>query len=143
MSITGALSRRRAIQIVASAAGLALMTGLRGALAAARAFGEATGGAFDPTVQPLWTLYATHFAASAARPEGPDGSAIDKAIALVDYRNLSLTTSRVAFERRGMSGYSPETYDPLKYLHIEILLLAASPSVMWHSQAAPSRNQKE
>ncbi|MCK5366410.1 MAG: FAD:protein FMN transferase [Gammaproteobacteria bacterium] len=102
MSITGALSRRRAIQIVASAASLALVTGLRGALAAARAFGEATGGAFDPTVQPLWTLYATHFAASAARPEGPDGSAIDKAIALVDYRNLSLTTSRVAFERRGM-----------------------------------------
>jgi len=71
-------------------------------LAAARAFGDATRGAFDPTVQPLWTLYATHFAASAARPEGPDDSAIDKAIALVDYRNLSLTTSRVAFERRGM-----------------------------------------
>ena len=31
-----------------------------------------------------------------------DGSAIDKAMVLVDYRNLSLTTSRVAFERRGM-----------------------------------------
>ena len=180
MSKTGALSRRRAIQIVASAAGLALVTGLRGApaaprstvhtwrgialgaqasitlchhdaaqarrllrlcvseirrleaafslyrrgsaitqlnrdgyldhpppdlvrlLATARMFGDATQGAFDPTVQPLWTLYATHFTPSAARPEGPDGSAIDKAMALVDYRNVSLTTTRVAFERRGM-----------------------------------------
>jgi hypothetical protein len=45
--------------------------------------------AFDPTVQPLWTLYATHFAGSAARREGPDGSAIDEAIVLVDYRKTT------------------------------------------------------
>jgi thiamine biosynthesis lipoprotein len=65
-------------------------------------FGDATRGAFDPTVQPLWTLYATHFAGSAARPQGPDGAAIDQAMALVGFRNLSLTTTRIAFERRGM-----------------------------------------
>ena len=72
-------------------------------LATAHAFGDLTRGAFDPTVQPLWTLYAAHFARSAARPEGPDESAIDKAIGLVDYRKVSVATHRIAFERRGMA----------------------------------------
>ena len=31
----------------------------------------ATGGAFDVTVQPLWDLYASHFAAAAAGPRRP------------------------------------------------------------------------
>lgn len=72
-------------------------------LSMARAVGEVTKGAFDPTVQPLWTLYATHFARPSARPEGPERSAIDAATALVDYRDLSVAATRVAFRRRRMA----------------------------------------
>jgi thiamine biosynthesis lipoprotein len=34
-------------------------------------FAARTNGAFDPSVQPLWTLYAGHFAAPASNPAGP------------------------------------------------------------------------
>ncbi len=34
-------------------------------------FGDLTDGAFDPTVQPLWQLYADHFASARPDPEGP------------------------------------------------------------------------
>jgi len=36
---------------------------MRRLLAQCRRFGDLTGGAFDVTVQPLWRLYADHFAA--------------------------------------------------------------------------------
>jgi len=72
-------------------------------LSMARAFGELTKGAFDPTVQPLWTLYATHFARPSARSEGPERAAIDNATALVGYGDVSVTAARVAFGRPGMA----------------------------------------
>ena len=71
-------------------------------LSAARGFGDLTDGAFDPTVQPLWTLYANHFARPGAHSGGPDGSSIDRAVTLVDFRKLAITAARVDFERRGM-----------------------------------------
>src|SRR5262249_25583548 len=37
-------------------------------------FAEVTGGMFDPTVQPLWTLYADHFLQPNADPAGPPQS---------------------------------------------------------------------
>jgi len=72
-------------------------------LSMARSYGEVTGGAFDPTVQPLWTLYASHFAKPSADASGPDERSIEQARAMVDYRNMSLGTARIDFARFGMS----------------------------------------
>jgi len=71
-------------------------------LSLARSYGDLTGGAFDATVQPLWTLYAGHFARPGAGPEGPDQQSIDRVRAMVDYRNMSVTTRRIAFAHPGM-----------------------------------------
>jgi thiamine biosynthesis lipoprotein len=72
-------------------------------LSLARSFGEVTSGAFDPTVQPLWTLYASHFAKPTARAGGPDQQSIETARAMVDYRNMSVAIRRVDFARLGMA----------------------------------------
>ena len=72
-------------------------------LAEAKRFAVLTGGAFDITVQPLWRLYAEHFAAHPGDGEGPAESAVSAARALVDYRALSLDDHRVAFARAGMA----------------------------------------
>ncbi len=66
-------------------------------------FSHATGGAFDVTVQPLWTLYARHFASGSADPEGPALPEIRRALARVDYREISVRDSVVAFTRPGMA----------------------------------------
>jgi thiamine biosynthesis lipoprotein len=55
-----------------------------------------TGGAFDPTVQPLWDLYARHFAAPDADPAGPDQAARAAALARVNYRAIAVTSRRIA-----------------------------------------------
>lgn len=62
-----------------------------------------TGGAFDPTVQPLWRLHADHFAVPGADPEGPPASAIRRATALVDWRGVSVDAGRIALARPGMA----------------------------------------
>ena len=72
-------------------------------LSRARAFGDLTGGSFDPTVQPLWRLYANHFAGGGADPAGPKPQAVARARALVDYRRIAITPSRIAFARKGMA----------------------------------------
>ena len=46
----------------------------------------ATGGAFDVTVQPLWDLYARHFADPAADPAGPSDAALAATLVRVDWR---------------------------------------------------------
>jgi thiamine biosynthesis lipoprotein len=62
-----------------------------------------SGGAFDVTVQPLWDLYAGHFFATAApAPGGPAPDAIERALRLVDYRDIDLAQRRVSLARRGM-----------------------------------------
>ena len=40
-------------------------------LSESRRFSVLTGGVFDPTVQPLWQLYAGHFSQPGADPDGP------------------------------------------------------------------------
>ncbi len=65
-------------------------------------FSAISGGAFDVTVQPLWILYADHFARPDADPGGPPGAAIEAARALVDYRRITLAGDRVALAEPGM-----------------------------------------
>jgi thiamine biosynthesis lipoprotein len=72
-------------------------------LAAAQHAGDVSGGAFDPTVQPLWRLYEAHFSTHPDDTAGPPGAAIDAARALVDYRNIDLDGRRVIFARAGMA----------------------------------------
>lgn len=60
-------------------------------------------GAFDVTVQPLWLLYAAHFAKGGASPDGPARAAIDAARARVDYRAIDVTSKEIRFAKAGMA----------------------------------------
>ena len=64
-------------------------------------FAGITGGAFDPTVQPLWQLYADHF--SSERPEsgGPSPRQLAEALAKVGHAGLLVSEDRIALTRRG------------------------------------------
>ncbi len=56
---------------------------------------SATGGLFDPTVQPLWQVFAEH--------EGsPDQTRIGDALGKVGWRNVVYDSDRVRFTRPGM-----------------------------------------
>lgn len=72
-------------------------------LSEAAAFGRGTGGAFDPTVQPLWQLYAGHFERDNTDPAGPPKNAVRAARALVDVHALQVEPGRVAFASKGMA----------------------------------------
>ncbi|PWC39422.1 FAD:protein FMN transferase [Azospirillum sp. TSO35-2] len=72
-------------------------------LAETVAVAHATGGAFDPTVQPLWQLYAGHFDRPGADPAGPPAAAVRAARELVDVRALRVDPERIGFARRGMA----------------------------------------
>ena len=71
-------------------------------LEASHDFWVATGGAFDPTVQPLWTLYAEHFSASDADPAGPPEAAKRRAMSRVGMDKLKFNRDRVVFSQPGM-----------------------------------------
>lgn len=72
-------------------------------MATAKSFAALTDGAFDPTVQPLWALYARHFRAPGADPAGPAPAAVAQALARVDWRALEVESDRIAFTRPGMA----------------------------------------
>ncbi len=59
-----------------------------------------TGGAFDPTVQPLWSLYARRYS---SRQVAPTASEIAKTRRLVDFRAVSFDPQRVRFANEGMA----------------------------------------
>lgn len=61
-----------------------------------------TSGAFDPTVQPLWNLYADHFA-QGGDPSGPSEAEKERARALVGYRMLKVAGDSVAYGKPGMA----------------------------------------
>ena len=52
-------------------------------LKAALRFSDLTGGAFDPTVQPLWQLYADHFSSERPDSDGPPPQKLAEALAKV------------------------------------------------------------
>jgi thiamine biosynthesis lipoprotein len=63
---------------------------------------ELTGGAFDPTVQALWTLYRDHFARPDADPRGPPESALRVALERVGFGQVAFDANRIVLPRRGM-----------------------------------------
>ncbi|MFZ2157956.1 MAG: FAD:protein FMN transferase [Bradyrhizobium sp.] len=64
-------------------------------------FSDLTDGAFDPTVQPLWQLYADHFASGRPDGEGPAPQKLAEALAKVGRGGLLVSEDRVALVRRG------------------------------------------
>jgi thiamine biosynthesis lipoprotein len=76
---------------------------LRRLLAEALRFGRLTGGAFDISVQPLWRLYADHFAQNPEDRAGPDPRRIQDARSLVDYRMIAMEEGGITLGRRGMA----------------------------------------
>ncbi len=66
------------------------------------ALAEATHGAFDPTVQPLFQVYLEHFGATPAPDAPPAPERIAEALALVDHRLVEWDGTGIRFLRRGM-----------------------------------------
>lgn len=62
-----------------------------------------TNGAFDITVQPLWNLYARHFAVGSASPDGPDEMKIEATRALVDYKAIHNSSNQIRFTKPDMA----------------------------------------
>ena len=62
-------------------------------------YAELTNGAFDPTVQPLWRLYADHFSRALADPSGPAPADVQAALANVGYRRPHVSRDRIAIPR--------------------------------------------
>jgi FAD:protein FMN transferase len=64
---------------------------------------ELSNGAFDVTVQPLWTLYARHFFTAETPPtEGPPARAIDEALKFVNWRDVEIGRHALRLARPGM-----------------------------------------
>ncbi len=72
-------------------------------LAKAGEYSRLTRGAFDVTVQPLWTLYARHFASATVDVAGPCRADIERALERVGYRHVEMSRECIALRRPGMS----------------------------------------
>ncbi|KAA5612639.1 FAD:protein FMN transferase [Rhodovastum atsumiense] len=64
-------------------------------LAEAARFHALTDGAFDVTVQPLWDLYAGHFARAGADPAGPPAEAVAAALDRVGQHRIHLDADQI------------------------------------------------
>ncbi len=58
-----------------------------------------TKGAFDPTIQPLWSLYAERLSAG----KMPDRNEVDEARALTGFDNVSFSANLIGFGQAGMA----------------------------------------
>lgn len=67
-----------------------------------RRYWEITGGAFDPTVQALWSLHRAHFAKPGADPAGPPAEALRAALDTVGFRHVAFDRDRIVLGRPGM-----------------------------------------
>ncbi|WP_297540927.1 FAD:protein FMN transferase [Roseovarius sp.] len=68
-------------------------------LGIAGAVHDATGGAFDPTIQPLWTTYAEAYAAGGT----VTGPMLEKTRSRIGWSSVSIAPSQIAFARSGMA----------------------------------------
>ena len=72
-----------------------------GLLKASLLFAGITGGAFDPTVQPLWQLYAGHFTSERPDSDGPSPQKLTEVLAKVGHAGLRVSEHRIVLARRG------------------------------------------
>ncbi len=63
------------------------------------ALAHASGGAFDPSVQPLLRLYLEHFSQPGAAAAGPAPAAIRRALAAVDHAAIEVDGQRIRLRR--------------------------------------------
>jgi thiamine biosynthesis lipoprotein len=75
---------------------------LRGLVEESRRFGVLSDGAFDISVQPLWRLYEAHFWSHSDIQQDIEARARDVARELVDFRNIDIGDTHIAFARAGM-----------------------------------------
>ena len=75
---------------------------LRSLVEESRRFGVLTDGAFDISVQPLWRLYEAHFWSHSDVQQDIEARARDVARELVDFRNIDIGDTHIAFARAGM-----------------------------------------
>jgi thiamine biosynthesis lipoprotein len=68
-------------------------------LTISRRYAELTNGMFDPTVQPLWDVYANHFSQAIADPAGPPRSAVRAALTHVGCDRLTISRDRIVMPR--------------------------------------------
>ncbi|MBR0725431.1 FAD:protein FMN transferase [Bradyrhizobium manausense] len=68
-------------------------------LLASQHYSRLTGGFFDVTVQPLWDLYASHFARDDANPAGPAAAEIEAALARVGSGRMTVGRDRIVMPR--------------------------------------------
>lgn len=61
-----------------------------------------TKGAFDPTIQPLWDMYAGYFRRHPNTETPPPQREIEKALGLVGFDNVRFDNRTVAFAKKGM-----------------------------------------
>lgn len=64
---------------------------------------QSTDGAFDVTVQPLWRLYASHFARANADPDGPSQTDIAAAQSRVDARAINMHGAKISLTKPDMA----------------------------------------
>ena len=76
---------------------------LRILLSEAIALAARTDGAFDPTVQPLWALYALHFSSGKSDAKRPSQTAIKEALGRVGWRRVALDAGGIKLLGSGMS----------------------------------------
>ncbi len=72
---------------------------LVGLLRRAATLHEATEGAFDVSVQPLWSLYSEHFSQEDADPAGPPQERVRAALDLVDCRRVRVGADRISMPK--------------------------------------------
>jgi thiamine biosynthesis lipoprotein len=63
---------------------------------------HATGGVFDPTVQPLWNCYYKHFA-EAGETSPPPAEKLAQSLQLVGWPKVKLSRDQIVFEKPGMA----------------------------------------
>ncbi len=64
---------------------------------------EISDGAFDVTIQPLWDLYARHFAAPDPDPLGPGAEEVAQVHDLVGWKSLRVSKHQISMTKPGMA----------------------------------------
>lgn len=71
-------------------------------LSVCRGLHRATGGVFDPTVQPLWELYARRFSRWPEAAGGPDRADREQVLEVIGLHRVEIAPARIEFGRPGM-----------------------------------------